>query len=531
MFLTYKEYFLNEENIDVISAELQTYLKRLNLESRNIQRIRLTVEEMLLSLLANGNRPEKLGVFLGRQFGRHILRLRYEMEPFDPTKASGTPWADDLMRSLGVFPTWSHRREQNTVSLVLADRPKRGTLFYLLLAALAAALLGLGGVWFPDTLRQAVDDALLTPLAEAFLGLLKTFSGLMIVLTLCSGILGMGDSASLGRMGKSVLLRFIGISLAVSAVSCAMVLPFLHLTFTDTAQGQSSPLVQISRMFFDILPTDPVTPFQTGNALQLLVIAFIFGVGLLAIGDRGNRLRDVVNDASSLLQNIISAICALVPAFVFVTLLRQFWAGQIKILLSILKPLLLIVGSTTGVTAVLWVLSAIRLKCPPMLLLKKALPPFLIAFTTASSVSAMPLAMEVCEMKLGVEGRMVSFAYPLGSVIFMPSSVIYFTVLCCALAETYQAPISLAWLLTAAVTAALVAIAMPPIPGADILSYTLLFSSLGIPSEALVLATAVDIVIDFLDTGYNVLNLILQIACEAGRQGALDRSILQNRET
>ena len=530
MSLTYKEYILDEKNIDTISAELQDYLKQLTLEGRNIQRIRLIVEEILLNILGRQNKPQKLTVCLGKQFGRHILRLRYEMEPFDPTKNSETPWADDLMRSLGVLPSWSHRREQNTVSLVLADRPKRGTLFYILLAALAAAALGFAGAWFPDTLRQTLDDAFLTPLAEAFLGLLRTFSGMMIVLTLCSGILGMGDSASLGRMGKSVLFRFIGISLAVSAVSCAMVLPFLHLTFTDTAQGRSSPLVQISRMFFDILPSDPVTPFQTGNALQLLVFAIILGVGMLAIGDRGSRLRDVVNDASSLLQQVVSAICALVPVFVFVTLLRQFWAGQIGTLFSIFKPLLLILGSSSAVIAVLWLLSSIRLKCPPMLLLKKALPPFLVALTSASSVSAMPLGLEVCEKKLGVDGRMTSFVYPLGSVMYMPSSVIYFTVLCCTLAEIYQMPVSLSWLLTAAVTASLVAIAMPPIPGADILAYTILFSSLGIPSEALILATALDIVVDFFDTGYNVLGLIFQVACEAGRQGTLDRSILLSKE-
>ena len=79
MSLTYKEYILDEKNIDTISAELQDYLKQLTLEGRNIQRIRLIVEEILLNILGRQNKPQKLTVCLGKQFGRHILRLRYEI--------------------------------------------------------------------------------------------------------------------------------------------------------------------------------------------------------------------------------------------------------------------------------------------------------------------------------------------------------------------------------------------------------------------------------------------------------------------
>ena len=41
--------------------------------------------------------------------------------------------------------------------------------------------------------------------------------------------------------------------------------------------------------------------------------------------------------------------------------------------------------------------------------------------------------------------------------------------------------------------------------------------------EALALATAMDIVLDFIDTGFNTVLLMLQLACEADRQGSLDR--------
>lgn len=67
---------------------------------------------------------------------------------------------------------------------------------------------------------------------------------------------------------------------------------------------------------------------------------------------------------------------------------------------------------------------------------------------------------------------------------------------------------------------------MPPLPGADILCYSVLFSSLGIPNEAIVLATVVSIAADNFCTGSNVTLLIFQMTCDAKRLGNLDRDIL-----
>ena len=74
--------------------------------------------------------------------------------------------------------------------------------------------------------------------------------------------------------------------------------------------------------------------------------------------------------------------------------------------------------------------------------------------------------------------------------------MVYFTVMTCSFAEIYHIEVSVSWLLMAVIVSTLVVIALPPIPGADILGYSILFSSLGIPGEALVLATGIDILMD-----------------------------------
>ena len=526
MRLTYQEYVLDEAAVDTISDDVQKYLKKLNTEKRAVQRIRLTVEELLLNILERCGSGMTISVGLGRQFGRHVFRMRYEAEPFDPSKGSENPVADDMMRSLGLFPAWSARGRTNTVSLILANRPKRNDLFYLSLAVLVAVILGTVGNVIPENYRLLMTESLLTPLSNGFLGLLNTFAGVMIFLTICNGILGTGDSATLGRLGKSVVARFIGLSFASSAAATVLVLPFLRLNFSVGGQGKASVFEQISRMFFDILPTNIIDPFKTGNTFHIIIIAAFFGCALLAIGEHGTHIRDLVNESAVLFQRIILVVCALSPLFVFSTLLELIWSGQAGVLLSVIKPIVLISAFILFFGAVIWLITSARLKCPPILLLKKVMPVFFVAFASASSVSAFPLGMETCERKLGVKKSLTSFVYPMGSVMYMPSSVIYFTVLVCTLSETYQIPVSVPWLIMAIVIATLITIAMPPIPGGDILCYSVLFSGLGIPAEAVMLATAIGFVLDYLDTGANVTLLLFRITCAAKQFDDLDRTVL-----
>lgn len=530
MKLTDQDFRLDGTTVDKVSEDLQRYLHGLKQERRSVQQIRLTVEELLLNLLTHYGEGMTISVGVGKRFGRHIFRLRYEAEPFDPTGESENSLSDDILRSLGLFPAWSCRGKRNTVSLVLMDRPKRSAMVKILAAIIAAALLGAAGNVIPEGIRRNVTDGILSPAAGGFLGLLNTFAGLMIFFTICNGILNMGDPSSFGRVGKSVLTRFAGISLGISAVTAALSMPFLRLDFSSGAQEIGSPLVSISKMFFDILPGNIVDPFRTGNTFHIIVIAALIGCGLLAFGERGQRIRGLVGEAAPLLQQLVSSVCALIPLFVFSVLVKQIWSGQLGILASALKPILMFFGLTLFLSAALLLLSALRLKCSPLLLLKKVAPTFLVAFTSASSVSALPLGMETCEKKLGIKSSMVSFVYPLGSVIFMPSSVIYFTVIAFTFAEIYQVPVSLPWLVTSVIIVTLIAIALPPIPGGDIIGYSILFSSLGIPEEALLLATALGVLTDYLATGANVALMIFQITSEANRLHCLDRNTLLSRQ-
>ena len=70
---------------------------------------------------------------------------------------------------------------------------------------------------------------------------------------------------------------------------------------------------------------------------------------------------------------------------------------------------------------------------------------------------------------------------------------------------------------------------MPPIPNAGAIVYAALFSTLGIPADALMHAAVLEMVADYVETATTVLLLILRTAREAARLHLLDRQRLLER--
>ncbi|MBQ3378623.1 MAG: cation:dicarboxylase symporter family transporter [Clostridia bacterium] len=530
MALAWKDYELSPEAVEEISADLQSYISSLGAKRREILRIRLTVEEILIRIMEGKEDTPQIKVGMGKQYGRYALDIRYGGEPFDPTESEGDEWSGKILSALGLSPAWSYRRKANRVTLTLKERGKKSTLFYLITAIAAAVVLGFLGRFIPETVTAALDVQLITPLMTAFLGLLNTFAGFMIAFTVCSGVMGVGDSSALGRMGKGVILRFLSLSALASVFAMLFSLPFVALKISVSLDSALSQIDKITGMIFGILPTDPISPFSQGNTMQIIVISVCVGAGLLSLGERTAHIRTFIEEGTLILQRITEAVCSLIPVFVFAALLHQFWAGDALLILSVWKPICLCVGLSLVWSAAMYIFAAVRLGCSPVLLLKKTMPPFFVAFSTASSMSVFTMCMDICRKKLGVGDALVKFAYPIGMVVYKPAFVVELCVFSCVFAQTYSLDVSVPWLVLAALTALFLAVAVPPIPGAALIVYSVLFAQLGIPAEALLLAATIEILMDHVNTAFHVGFQLVEIARMAKVMGNIDRDALLRRE-
>lgn len=528
MHLSWKECELRPETIEKILQQTQCYCEKLNTERRQMLRVKLTLEELLLRLLDQYGAGKTVTVGFGKYRGRQIVQIRYEGEPFRPDEQDDDEWSVQIMASLGLSPVWAYRRKTNTVSIAITDRRQRGTLFYIAIAAALGIALGILGKHFPGTVWGSIDTNILTPAMSAYMGLLNTFSGIMIAFTICSGILGFGDSAALIKTGRGIIARFSLLMVLVSIFGMIFMQPFVRLNWSGEGRG-SSQTSALAEMIFRIMPKNLIDPFLNGNAIQIIVIALCVGTALLAVGERAWHVRASVTEGAEVLQRLTSSICRIIPVYVFVALAQLIGSKDGTVLLLLWKPLCLAFSGQSALMLILLLRSAAQTKCSPLLLLKKVLPPFIVAFTTASSISAFTLSLETSEKDIGLDSSFVKFCYPVCSVMFMPATAVCMSSLLCCFAENYGVGVNLTWMVAATITIALLAIATPPMPGACVLMYSILFAQLGIPSEAFLLAVAANLITDFHDTGYNVMGLLLEMTREGYVLGYLDRSVLYRR--
>ena len=517
---------LDSGGVDRAAEEIRTFFQSQGLPQREALRVCLTMETLLLRLLDREDRPETFTLSLGKRFQRLTVLLRYGGGPFDPISAgSEEEWNAQIMTSLGLAPSWGYRAKRNTVQLRIPKPGGRSSLFWLAVAVALAAVLGAAGSLLPDSARTILNDALLTPVFEAFLGLITTLAGPMIFMTIASGVFGIGDTESLGRIGKTMFARYLGTAFLVSILSLAVTRPFLSLT--GGSGGGETQIRQISEMLFGILSRNPIQPFLDSNTLQIIVLGVFTGIILLSLGERARHVQAFVSECGTVLQMMMDVVCRLIPLFVFVSLLRQIWSGSAGQLLGLWKPFLLYLLINGIFVAILTAEVSLRTRTSPLLLLKKVFPATLVAFTTASSMASYSTCQETCAKRLGIRQRLFDFSFPLGLVVYMPSGVTTFALPAGYLAEAYQIPVSPTWFLTAMILSAFLSVAVPPTPGAMLTCYGILLTQLGIPMDAMLLAVTLNVVLDFFMTAVDVLTLQLDLTSQAKILHMLDEETLR----
>ena len=79
------------------------------------------------------------------------------------------------------------------------------------------------------------------------------------------------------------------------------------------------------------------------------------------------------------------------------------------------------------------------------------------------------------------------------------------------MAEYYEINVTISWIVTAVVLVAILAISVPPIPGAGMTCYGIMFAQLGIPDEGILIAATLAAGLDFFITAYNMMMLQLEV--------------------
>lgn len=300
--------------------------------------------------------------------------------------------------------------------------------FQVLLAITAGMLLG---NFYPET------GAAMKPLGDGFIKLIKMIIAPIIFCTVVTGIAGMEDMKKVGRVGAKAILYFevvstfaLGIGLFVVSViepgagfnANVATLDTKALNVYTTAAKSHG----VTDFLMNIIPTSVVDAFAKGDILQVLLFSVMFGFALSALGDRGKRIFQFIDQLSHVLFGIVGIIMKAAPIGAFGAM--AFTIGKFGI--GSLSQLGLLMASfyLTCLLFICVVLGTIARICGFNIFkfIKYIREELLIVLGTSSSESALPRMMAKLE-KLGCTKSVVGLVIPTGYSFNLDGTSIYLT--------------------------------------------------------------------------------------------------------
>ena len=524
-----KDVPLDGGGIDTLSQLLSGALEQAGVNRKDTIRLRLAAEEILGLWRSRAERETVCTFRCGTRLGRMYIEITAPGSRIDPDEAAadmaGQLLCANLLAQAGLSPVYSYQDGINRLALYPARPQKISPLLQLLLAILSAVAVGAALLALPDWAGEAAAGVV-DPLFSALMGILQTLASPMIFLGVCWGIINIGDVHMLGRIGRTVLLRFLGAIFLLTAATAAC-LVWLFRPESGTAAMGENAAAQIYSMILGIIPANVITPFLEGNSLQIILMAICAGLVLLVLGEKTSALRALLGQVNTAVQFMMEIVSRYIALFIFVSLLSLMLSDAMSNLGGVVKGLALGIAACVAWPLLYALWASLRLKVSFPLVLRKLLPTYLIALSTASSSAALSSNLETCERRLGISGRIVHFAVPLGQVVFKTGAAVGFLVLAMGLAEFYGVAMPPSWVVTGVLTAALLAIAAPPVPGGSLTCYTVLLTQLGIPAEAIGLAVAGNVILDFFMTSCGISCLQSELMLSANKLGMLDREQLK----
>lgn len=529
---TTENFFLHAAEIDRFSELTGSILQQLQMKPRDILRFRLSIENVMEIWMRELGENTRCTFSSGSRFGRTYITLSAEGKSVDPNEYQDELTANisngsSILTTLGLTLEYHYDNGKNFLKLALPKK-QSGQMTPVLIGMLLGIIFGAIFTFGLPKAGNTIQTWIVSPLFDTLMNLLSVIAGPMIFLAVYCGIYEMGDAATFGKIGKSLILRFLLFTF-LALIATALVMSWLFLSPSGTNTIAENSIMDLYQMILNIIPSDIISPFQTGNALQIIFLACVCGIATLVLGDSVSGIVKIVSQINSMVQLLMDYIGRLLPLFVFICMMNLFLSGSLGNISGIIKQVALVAGMTFLILVVY--ISSICRKCKikPMTLIRKLLPTFLIAISTASSSAAFGTNIDSCEKKLGIEKKLVNFGVPMGQVVFMPIGAIMFLISSLCIGQSYGVEITVIWIITSILTSGILAIASPPIPGGALSCYTILFTQLNIPAAGVALAVSIDLLMDSFITATNLACLQMELVLSAQKLDMLNKNRLQKQ--
>ncbi|WP_428415297.1 C4-dicarboxylate transporter DctA [Methylibium sp.] len=403
------------------------------------------------------------------------------------------------------------------------------SLFGQVVLALALGVL-LGLLW-PETAVK------LKPLGDAFIKLIKMIIPVLVFCVVVHGIAGAGDLKRVGRVGVKALVYFevvTAIALALGLALAYLFQPGVGMNVDPTtldAKAMSAYADNASKLtggrtvefLLKLIPTTVVAAFATGDVLQVLLFAVLFGCALALVGEKGRSVTGLIDELSLVLFKIMGLIIKLAPLGVLGAIaftVGKYGIGSLKQL-----GLLVLLFYAAVVLFVAVVLGGIMRWSGFSLwkLLRYLREELAVVFATTSSDSVLPQIMAKLR-HMGIRDSTVGLVIPTGYSFNLDAFSIYITLAAVFIAQATNTPITMTDLLTILAISLVTSKGAHGVPGSAIVVLAATLQAIpAIPAIGLVLVLSVDWFMGIARALGNLIGNCVATVAVAAWEGDIDR--------
>jgi Na+/H+-dicarboxylate symporter len=351
-----------------------------------------------------------------------------------------------------------------------------------------------------------------------FLSLIKLVVIPLVFASVVLGIIGSESIQRLKSLGLKTLIFYILTTICAVIIGFAVAFLIKPGRFIDSnliakldvSQTVSESTAIAGKLKVDdvvngLIPSNPFSVLVGGEMLQVVLLAIFLGIALMSLkDDEAQPLVSLLNTFQKISMVVISWAMRLAPFAVFGLTAKLISQLGAKALFGLGIYVLTVLLGLSLLMAFYLLLVMILGKKSIFEFIKMTKEVLLLAFSTSSSASVMPLTIETAEKKLGVRSSISQFIIPLGTTINMGGTALYQGVATAFLAQVFQVDLSMGQITLVVLTATLSAVGAPGTPGVGIAILATILTSVGIPAHGVMLIVGVDRILDMCRTVLNV---------------------------
>ena len=393
----------------------------------------------------------------------------------------------------------------------MKEKRKLSLAAWIFIGMVAGILVGLLFIKNPQITTDWIK-----PVGTIYINLLKFLVVPVVVLSIADGVISLKDLKRVGSVGVKTFVYYMCTTAIAVVIGLVIVnlfkgaFPVLPGAELGALEYEAKEAPSVMSVIVNIFPDNFFKPMVNADMLPVIVISIFLGAGVLAAGEKGKKIGELINSGFEVFMKIMMMIIKFTPVGVFCLMINVVAVngpsivGTLAIVIGVAY-----IGYLIHVVVVYGLSVRFLAGMNPLKFFKGIAPAMICAFTTTSSAATLPLTIE-CSNNLGAEPEISSFVLPLGSTINMDGTAIYQAVAAVFIACCYGIDLTIGQMAMIVLTATLASIGTAGVSGAGMIMLAMVLTTIGVPVEGIAIIAGVD---KLFDMGRTTLNITGDASC------------------